>query len=321
MATKEIRDEIKSIREQIKKIQVLKGEKVSEIKRKLLENPQEFKKYENTLFYQLKYDCSKRITDTKSLTDAVHKHPAIVEIDRQMESLDNQIKELEANFKLRIVAYKNRMKNLQSLLKGDVNELEKSVIRMIIRDEQKEYRRMSRVNKKELGEQIKLTQQTKKIYQKKKHTFLRKIRRTLKSKWSDKMKAEKYKVREEKQMRKTLRKQGQIENDIKHELVKDVVDKYSVGIDKDLEDLQEQMAEFKREKEAKEAEKAVKMQQKEAEKAVKMQERAEKQQQKEAERAQKQQQKETERAEKAALRETIKNQKIEAKNLTRKNNK
>ena len=321
VATKEIRDEIKSIREQIKKIQVLKGEKVSEIKRKLLENPQEFKKYENTLFYQLKYDCSKRITDTKSLTDAVHKHPAIVEIDRQMESLDNQIKELEANFKLRIVAYKNRMKNLQSLLKGDVNELEKSVIRMIIRDEQKEYRRMSRVNKKELGEQIKLTQQTKKIYQKKKHTFLRKIRRTLKSKWSDKMKAEKYKVREEKQMRKTLRKQGQIENDIKHELVKDVVDKYSVGIDKDLEDLQEQMAEFKREKEAKEAEKAVKMQQKEAEKAVKMQERAEKQQQKEAERAQKQQQKETERAEKAALRETIKNQKIEAKNLTRKNNK
>ena len=321
VATKEIRDEIKSIREQIKKIQVLKGEKVSEIKRKLLENPQEFKKYENTLFYQLKYDCSKRITDTKSLTDAVHKHPAIVEIDRQMESLDNQIKELEANFKLRIVAYKNRMKNLQSLLKGDVNELEKSVIRMIIRDEQKEYRRMSRVNKKELGEQIKLTQQTKKIYQKKKHTFLRKIRRTLKSKWSDKMKVEKYKVREEKQMRKTLRKQGQIENDIKHELVKDVVDKYSVGIDKDLEDLQEQMAEFKREKEAKEAEKAVKMQQKEAEKAVKMQERAEKQQQKEAERAQKQQQKETERAEKAALRETIKNQKIEAKNLTRKNNK
>ena len=177
------------------------------------------------------------------------------------------------------------------------------------------------MNKKELGEQIKLTQQTKKIYQKKKHTFLRKIRRTLKSKWSDKMKAEKYKVREEKQMRKTLRKQGQIENDIKHELVKDVVDKYSVGIDKDLEDLQEQMAEFKREKEAKEAEKAVKMQQKETEKAVKMQERAEKQQQKEAERAQKQQQKETERAEKAALRETIKNQKIEAKNLTRKNNK
>ena len=321
VATKEIRDEIKGIREQIKKIQSLKGEKISEIKKKLLENPNEFKKYENTLFYQLKYDCSKRVTDTKSLTEAVHKHPAIVEIDRQMVSLDHQIKELEADFKLRMVAYKNRMKKLQSLLKSDVNELEKSVIRMIIRDEQKEYRRMSRVNKKEMGEQIKLTQMTKKVYQKKKHTFLKKIRKTLKSKWSEKMNAEKYKIREEKQMRKTLRKQGQIENDIKHELVKDVVDKYSVGIDKDLYDLQEEMEEYKREKEAKDAEKAIKMQQKEAEKAVKLQERAQKQQQKEADKIAKQQQKETERIEKANLRETLKNQKIAAKNLTRKNNK
>jgi hypothetical protein len=337
--TKEIRDEVKRIREQIKEIQALKGEKMSDIKKKLLENPSEFKKYQNTLFYQLKYDCSKRVKDTKSLTDAVHKHPAIVEIDRQMESMDQQIKELENGFKLRMVAYKNRMKYLQSLLKTDVNDLEKSVLRSIIREEQKEYRRTTRVNKKELGEQIKRAQQTKKIYQKKRTTFLKKIRRTLKEKWTDTMRANKHQQREEKQLRKTMRKQGEMENDIKDELVQNVVEKYSVGIDKDLQDLQEEMAEFKREKEEKETEKLAKLQQKEADKAAKLQQRVDKQQQKVAEKAakeqeknQKQQQKEAmkvakmqERAEKAAARETLKNQKLaaknakNAKNVTRKN--
>jgi hypothetical protein len=336
--TKEIRDEVKRIREQIKEIQALKGEKMSDIKKKLLENPSEFKKYQNTLFYQLKYDCSKRVKDTKSLTDAVHKHPAIVEIDRQMESMDQQIKELENGFKLRMVAYKNRMKYLQSLLKTDVNDLEKSVLRSIIREEQKEYRRTTRVNKKELGEQIKRAQETKKIYQKKRTTFLKKIRRTLKEKWTDTMRANKHQQREEKQLRKTMRKQGEMENDIKDELVQNVVEKYSVGIDKDLQDLQEEMAEFKREKEEKEAEKLAKLQQKEADKVAKLQQRVDKQQQKEAEKAakeqekiQKQQQKEAmkvakmqERAEKAAARETLKNQKLaakNAKNITRKNTK
>jgi hypothetical protein len=331
-ATKEIRDEVKNIRGQIKQIQQLKGEKLTEIKKKLLENPNEFKKYQNTLFYQLKYDCSKRVKDTKSLTDAVHNHPAIVEIDRQMESLDHQIKELENGFKLRIVAYKNRMKHLQSLLKGDVNDLEKNVLRMIIREEQRDYRRMSRVNKKEMGEQVKQAQKTKKVYQKKRHTFLQKIRKTLKERWTDKMKADKHHAREEKQLRKTMRKHGQIENDIKTEVVQNVVDKYSVAIDKDLQDLQEEMAEYAREKQEKEAQKTAKLQervekqqQKEAEKVAKLQERAEKQQQKEAEktakaqeRLEKQRQKEADKAAKAALRETLKNQKAAAKNTTRK---
>ena len=332
--TKEIRDEVKRIREQIKEIQALKGKKMSDIKKKLLENPNEFKKYQNTLFYQLKYDCSKRVKDTKSLTDAVHKHPAIVEIDRQMESMDQQIKELENGFKHRMVAYKNRMKYLQSLLKTDVNDLEKSVLHSIIREEQKEYRRTTRVNKKELGEQIKRAQQTKKIYQKKRTAFLKKIRRTLKEKWTDTMRANKHQQREEKQLRKTMRKQGEMENDIKDELVQNVVEKYSVGIDKDLQDLQEEMAELKREKEEKETEKLAKQQQKEAEKAAKLQQRVDKQQQKVAEKAakeqeknQKQQQKEAmkvakmqERAEKAAARETLKNQKLAAKNIKNVNN-
>jgi hypothetical protein len=271
-ATKEIRKEIKVIREEIKNANLFKKEKAGQIKENLEKNPEEFEKYKDTLFYNLKTKCTKKVKDESLLIKSIEKHPSIVKVNSEISEFDNRIKVLQDNFKLNLVAYKNRIKEIKNLMKSNLSDLEKGVLKMTIVDQQKSFRKTNKLDKKIMVGEIKDLKKTKKAYEKEKKKFIVKIRKTMKKQIKSEKKVEKANKRAEIKLKRTLRKQGELREDINDEMLKTLILKYSKLIEDDISKVSSELAAMEREKEEKLAEKAAKKEEKAAEKAVKAEE-------------------------------------------------
>jgi hypothetical protein len=329
-ATKEIRKEIKAIREEIKNVNLFKKDKASQIKENLEKNPEEFQNYKDTLFYNLKTKCSKKVKDESLLIKSIETHPSIIKVNTEIGEFDNRIKGLQDNFKLNLVAYKNRIKEIKNIMKTNLSDLEKGVLKMSIVEQQKSFRKTNKVDKKVMLLEIKNLKKTKKAHEKEKKKFISKIRKTMKKQIKAEKKVEKANKRAEIKLKRTMRKQGELREDINDEMLKALITKYSKIIDEDISKVSSELAAMEREKEEKRAEAAAKKEEKAAEKAVKAEETRKR---KEAKAIETQQKKELKKAAAEEARATKKMRKdIEnaqkkaakmekAANTTRKNNK
>ena len=71
----------------------------------------------------MKYKCSKRAKDVKDIYEIVKNHPAIVTLDESVDNAEDHIQKIEQEFKLKLDAYKIRIKNIKKLLKKRKKEL------------------------------------------------------------------------------------------------------------------------------------------------------------------------------------------------------
>jgi hypothetical protein len=111
--TKTIRDEIKQLREEVDAQTKLKTAKMHEFAK--IDNPAELEDYKNTLFYNIKNKCGKKINDRADLNRVIQSHPAIFKIEQEMASAEKNILQLENTISLHIIASKNRIKNIKQL--------------------------------------------------------------------------------------------------------------------------------------------------------------------------------------------------------------
>jgi len=230
----EAKEEVKDIRENIKRVKALvKDQKeikkisLKEIKGNVEENEEQYKKYKETLFYQLKNKCSKKITSQSELIKTVSEHPEIVSLDTLLNNYTSEIEFLHDQIKDQMKNHKNRLEHLKKILKKkDLSELEHSVIKSTIMDENRDYKLMLKVKKKDVSKSEKMLKKDMQKTKKDKKKELLKIRKTIKKQIGSEKKNEAKIIREEKKLRKTLRKQREIIEEIKDEKLLGLVDKY-----------------------------------------------------------------------------------------------
>ena len=246
---KDIRDKIKQVREEIKIKGASKRDTLSGIKGNMVNLEEEYNEYKKTLLYQIKNKCAKKITD-KNQFDA---HPVIQQYNLAIQQHNNELQELDNQLKSLSENYKKRMKHLRTLLKHDLNETERSVINMVIRDERKTYRVTMKMKKKENVLSKKLITTDISNVEKDRKKKMAKIRKTYKKALSADAKQKKQIMNMEKRLRKTLSYTNA--EGIQSDVVKGLVNKYNSKIMDELVDASEESLQKTKDKEEQKAEK------------------------------------------------------------------
>ena len=298
-----IKEYIKELREQIKNKNLLKKTTMDEISENTEKYQEDYEEFKNSLYYNIKYSCGKTIKSNSHLREEIKEHPNIIEYDKKLEKLNSRITELQENLKNTMENYKNRIKQIRQLLKTDLNILEKSVVRMTIKNEQKNTRNLIRIKEKETHEAIEKINDAIKKTQKRREKKYKKVRSTIKNIINDEKKQERQAKKAEMKLRKELRKTGEYTEDFKDETIIDLVNKYTEFIDEDLKNIDKDDLEKDEIKERKKQEK------KDAAEAKKLQKEAAKKEKKDL----KLRENEEKRATKKAQAELKKKEKEEAK--------
>ena len=246
---KYIRDKIKEVRENIKIKGASKRDTLMGIKGNMENLEEEYNEYKKTVLFQIKNTCAKKITD-KNQFDA---HPVIQQYNLVIQQHNDELRELDNQLKSLSENYKKRMKHLRTLLKHDLNETERSVIHMVIRDERKTYRFTMKMKKKETVLSKKLITKDISNVEKDRNKKMTKIRKTLKKALSADAKQKKQIMNEEKRLRKTLSYANA--EGIQSDVVKGLVNKYKSKIMDDLVDASKEVLQKTKDKEEQKAEK------------------------------------------------------------------
>ena len=228
--TSKIKDEIKEMKEELKNKNLFKKEKLGEIRDNIESYENEYNKYKSSVYYTIRNECGKTIKSMADLKKALAENPDIIAYDHTLEQLNLRILELNGGLQQSIENNKKRIAHLRRLLRTNLSELEASVIRLTIRDDRKSMAKIIKEQRKEKTKSVKIiskkVSETKKMREK---TF-KSLRKTLKKRLSDEKKLEKSLKRAEIKSRKALRKEGMAEEEIQHELLKELTDKYSKQI-------------------------------------------------------------------------------------------
>jgi hypothetical protein len=304
---KRIKNEIKHSRESIRMQKIFKKENLVKIAAKIEASPEDYENFKQGAYYNLKTKCGKTFSTESEL---LKEHPDLEAFIRADEAQAQKIQDMENMLKISEEGFKNRINQLKQMLKTDLRDIERNVVKLVIKDVQKNAVSAKRKNLKTFGEETLIVNKTRKSIEKQRKKRIGSLKRELKEQLKDQKAEKKEIINGEKALAKELRKQEGYMDDIKHGVLTGLVDKYK-GIMK--EQLTEEIAKEDAKKEAKMAKETAKMEAKMAKEEAKQ----EKKLQKEAANKTKKLQKEADKQEKKLLKQeankTKKLQKEEAK--------
>ena len=270
----EAKSEMNAMKDTVKEIRILIRER-NELRKtvfgKISENrendEEEYKNYKNSLYYQLKSKCAKSLTTMNAhKTEMYSTDNELIEWTNLIEAYDAKIKELQNSLKADTESYKNRILYIKKLLKTNLNELERSVVKSVLRDERKTMRVISRQKNKDVKNETNALKTQIKTTQKRCQKKYAKLRKTLKKHISDEKKELRKIESEEKKAKRQLdRENGRLSQ--MDERLETLTDFYSTKIDREIEGARrniesseeqkrEQKLQKEREKERKEQDRA-----------------------------------------------------------------
>jgi len=269
--TGQIKDAMKEIKEEVKNKNLFRKTALQNISDRLKYNPQQLEKFREGMFYSLKYKCGKKITPNAALKEAAVTHPDLIGINREIEAYGERLADLDQTVKTRLLAHNSQIKSIKQMLRtGNLNELERSVLKLTLKDIRKTFAQRSKVANKLAEEERKNITKTKKQLEKTRRKRMTHLKKTVKTQVKE-QKAEARDVQKaETKLRKTMRKQGELREEIKHELLLDLMKKYSGKVDEDFANMRAGIAAKVEEDRTKKAAKmAIKMEAKEEKMAKK----------------------------------------------------
>ena len=265
-----IKQEIKDVREQIKNKNLFKNEQMSNIKENMGKYKKDYDIFTQSTYYNIRNQCGKTSKTPSELRTQILEHPKVIQYDEKIVNLNERINELQGNLKRGDENYKKRMKQLRELGKDNLNQLEKDVIKLVIRDERKSKRNLTKTKNKETSKLIEKIKNKIKKTQKRREKTYKTIRKTLKEViYIEKRQEKKIKTTEREEKR-ILREQEDYREEINNELMKNLGEKYSNKIDDELVVFNEKGKLIQEEKLKKDNEKKEKKQQVRQEKKEQM---------------------------------------------------
>jgi hypothetical protein len=273
---KRIKEEIKEIRGSISARKLFKKENLAKILETIDANPEQYERFKDGTYYNMKTKCGKTIT---TVSELIKEHPSIESFIYAIEEQDHKIKEMENMLKISEESFKNKITELKKMLKTDLRDIERNVVKLVIKDTQKQAKTAKRENEKAFVEQVKIVNKTRKSMEKQKKKRIRSLTGELKQQLKEENTEKKEIEKAEKKLRKQLRAQDEYVDEIKHDMLKGLVDKHTVIMQEQLEDvkksIEKKLADKKEKKEQKENAKKTRKAQKEAEKSAKAEAKAE----------------------------------------------
>jgi hypothetical protein len=304
----DVRNKIKEIRERIKDRGKMKTSALAEVRENIEKYGEEYEKYQGSLLYQLKSKCAVKVGVKTSLDENINQHPIIHKYDLIIKEYNKEIADLHEQLQHLTTNYKKRMEHLKHLLKTDLNDVERRVVLMTIRDEKKEYGAMMKIRRKDAAQSEKILKESINKSEKKRTNRYNKLRKTMKNMIGKDNKQIKEYNRENKMLRKTIRHQ---KKDFEHDYLKNLVNAYRTKI---VDDLVNNPLNVNALQVAKKEEKD---KERELKKLGKQLEKGKKEQEKQQEKNRKQREREEKQQEKLKIRETKKRER-ETKQQTRK---
>ena len=303
-----IRAEMKEMKGLIKARKELKKETLGNIKENIEKYADEYEEYKDSVLYNIKKDCAvKQDSGTSTLKENVKAHPVIAEIDAKLEEYTTQIEAMSQGLKIRMEAHKQKVAELRKMLKNtQYNDLERSVIRMTLKDHQNEHNKTMKILKKENAQKENLLQKNIQHLTKDREKRFKKIQKTIKKKIGENKQKIKEQAREETRLRKELRKQADYKEEITNKQINDLVETYRAKMVNELHNLDESMLEKER---AKEAEKLRKADEREQKQLARAHARAQKSVEREEKKKTRKAEQEKKKAEQEKARKTKKNTK------------
>jgi hypothetical protein len=251
--TKKIRETIKNIRKEIRDKNIFKRDELKKLGENAKADPADLDAFKASSFYQLKYKCGKKVRPDTKLKEASTNDPKIVELSVELEAYDSRIKQMEDGLRSELDTHNARIKRIKNMLRtGDLNDLERSVLKLTMADARKTHKVSMKLKKKTTDEVLKDLNKTKKSLEKDKKKRYVSIRKSLKKNIRDSKKAKRDALKAEKELRKTTKKQEKIHEEIKSDVLKDLVNKYSYVLEERLGGVEEELEEKAEAKKAKE---------------------------------------------------------------------
>jgi len=235
--TKKLREDIKVIRGEVKNKNLFRRETLKRISDTLAAEPVEYAKFQESIYYQLKSKCANRVKGTGVGDEAFAMHPQVQELTEQLATYDDRIARLNGDLDGEMAVHKARVAQIRTMMRsGQLNDLEKSTLKLSLKDIRKTAKKTKRdLMKIVSGETKTLNTSRKEVAKRRKKVYAR-LRKTLKTALKEEAAKEKEEARVAKKLRKTLRKEGRIREEMKNELLVDLVGKYEKKIVREVED-------------------------------------------------------------------------------------
>jgi len=306
---KSIKTQLKQIRSEIKSVTSEKTKGLEKIKENIEKHPEQFERYKNSTYFSLRTICGKRTNTNKQLLEHLKEHPSIIKYNAEIKEHEEHIDILKNRLQLDTEAYNLRLKQLRLALKTpDLTDLEKSVIKLVMKDHTKQFKTTRKMNVKEMNHDLEEDMNAIKTLTAEKTAVYKNVKKTMKYKLKKEHKKLLSAKKEEKKLRKTMRKQRNLKEDIQDEEINKIVKKYEDNIKDDLEtaktESEEEMKAELEERKEKQEKRDAKAKAKQERKEVTEKAKTEKQEKKEqSEKAKKEKKEATERAKTEKLRE------------------
>uniref|UniRef100_A0A6C0JXM4 Helicase ATP-binding domain-containing protein n=1 Tax=viral metagenome TaxID=1070528 RepID=A0A6C0JXM4_9ZZZZ len=258
-----IKDNIKALKEAIKERKSFRKEILDAMKSdNSPETMQKLDELKQSMYYTVTHQCGKKINDTKHLEEAVKILPQVQEVDAELERLDKHIEAKKQELEITINAHKNRLKFIRELIKSDITQEERNLLRTVIREETKKGNATIKKNEKAVNDYEKSVNKDKRAVMKTRKAVIRKIKKQINRTVKEQKKEEKEIAKAEKAEEKLRQKQGIYLKELKSDYLKGLVEKHKPLIEKELDGMANHFADLEAEKEAKMQAKAEKAQQK-----------------------------------------------------------
>ena len=314
----DIKDRIKKIREELKSKNEYRKKVLGDIKERYDKDPARLSKFMESVYYVLKYSCSKIVKKSHNITAMINQHPEVQNIQLQLDLYDERMDSFDRELKIMLEKHRIHIKELRNMIKsGELNRLEKFVVKDGIKTSQQRYKDNRKTRKAEITKENRGIRKTRNKLSKKLSKLRTTLRRDIRDEIKEKKQEKKERKKAKKQLRKTLRKQGKIRETFKEGVIKDLVNKYNAKTREEFlkakEGLEKEAKDKQLAKEAKEREREEKRRLREIEREnqrkIKEAEREKKRKEKEAEKTRKKREKEMEKEQKRREKELRKTQK------------
>jgi hypothetical protein len=328
---------IKLLVNELKAITLHVKENVKELKRKLREKKQdrsdllklqkeylkenvseeEKKRFQDSSYYMLKYSCGKKNIENATLSDFANTHPEIEELDEKMRGHEENARALEERLKILTAAQKKKIKELKDLLRQDLSDLERNVVKSVLKDTMIANRKTMKETRKEVSKDTASNSKLLQELQKTRKKRLGKLRKIVKNTRKESKAAKKQEARNTKALRKTLRIQGELREEFQGDFMKNRIKSLQKDTDDEFshmrDELQKEHDRKMEAKEIKETERAEKQRVREEAREEKEREKEKKRREKEREKEKKRREKEREKEKKSREKETRRKEKIRLK--------
>lgn len=291
--TSHVKDAVKLLKTDLKAKKLYRKEALIEHKKGLKEmSAEDMAKFKSGSYYMLKYKCGKKTTENIGLQELANKQSKIEEIDRQILVFDERRKIMEERITMLVSVHKKKVKELKDIMRKELSELERSVVKSVLKDAMKEHRKSLKETRKNISKENASNQRAIKVLRKTRKKYVNKLGKALKSYKRIEKSRKKEVQRQEKALRKTLRKQGVLRTEFKGDFMKTKIQEYKKLTETEFGKIKDELIQAQEEKMEANAKK-------EEEREIKRMEKAEKAKAREMEKAEKAKAREMEKAEKA----------------------